>query len=180
MRLLGTLRDSGDARALSIINLVRSDAPLHELKLYIDEQVRERKSPELIEVRDQVSSMQETRNKVPRRVLGLKNLADQPPIRVPAKPWTTVTDDEVFVSHLISLYFTWYHPCFPWIDRDLFIRDMEAGRRDSQYCSPFLVNTILADACVSWHRTEIGRLHALTFPLRVGLLRLCGSIQGSE
>lgn len=70
---------------------------------------------------------------------------------VPAKPWTSVTDDDTLVSHLISLWFTWRHWCHPFIERDAFIRAMQSGDEDSQVCTSFLVNMILADACVS-HR----------------------------
>lgn len=75
--------------------------------------------------------------------------SDIPTWKVPAKPWTKITDDDDFVSHLISLWFTWYHPYFNWIDRDMFIRDMQLGNpQTAKYCSQFLVNIILADACV--------------------------------
>ncbi|KAL4785793.1 hypothetical protein BJX76DRAFT_346816 [Aspergillus varians] len=35
----------------------------------------------------------------------------------------------------------------PWIDRDLFLRDMQSSNAGSQFCSQFLVNAILAVAC---------------------------------
>lgn len=35
-----------------------------------------------------------------------------------------------------------------WIDRDLFIADMQGGDLNSRFCSPFLVNALLAVACV--------------------------------
>lgn len=49
----------------------------------------------------------------------------------------------------MSLYFTWDHPQLYVLDRETFLDDMIAGDLDSQYCSPFLVNVILARACVS-------------------------------
>ncbi|KAL4875882.1 hypothetical protein BJY04DRAFT_210990 [Aspergillus karnatakaensis] len=64
-----------------------------------------------------------------------------------SSPWTTVTNNSNYVSRLISLYFTWVHPVQQWIDRDLFIRDMQKGDLNSKFCSPFLVNALLAVAC---------------------------------
>jgi hypothetical protein len=71
-----------------------------------------------------------------------------PIISVPAKPWTTVTDDDDLVSHLMSLWLTWAHQWWQWIDRPTFIEAMKAGDLGSYICTPYLVNMILADACV--------------------------------
>jgi hypothetical protein len=83
-----------------------------------------------------------------RGFMTLDKLCDIPLFNVPAKPWTNVTDDEEFVSHLVSLYFTWNHPFEQFIDQQLFLQDMASGRPDSQFCSPFLVNSLLAVASV--------------------------------
>jgi Fungal specific transcription factor domain len=56
--------------------------------------------------------------------------------------WTTVTDDQEFVDHLISVYFTWQHAFFQSFPERLFRQDMAAGR--TKYCSKFLVNAICA------------------------------------
>ncbi|THW69905.1 hypothetical protein D6D25_00779 [Aureobasidium pullulans] len=72
----------------------------------------------------------------------------EPPFRVPAKPWTTLTDDDEFVSHLISLFLEWVNPFFRPLEEDLFIRAMQSGDLNSEYCSPLLVNSILAYACL--------------------------------
>lgn len=71
-----------------------------------------------------------------------------PPISVPAKPWTTITDDDDFVSHLISLWFTWAHPWWHWIDEQAFLEAMRSGDLNNPNCTPYLVNMILADSCV--------------------------------
>jgi hypothetical protein len=71
-----------------------------------------------------------------------------PPILVPAKPWTTVTDDDDFVSHLMSLWFTWIHPWWHWVDQKEFITAMQSRDTSSYICTKYLVNMILADACV--------------------------------
>lgn len=153
IRLVETLRDSGDTgdtRISALLNLILSNASLSELKSYIDEQLRRAQSPELAKAHDEISRLEEASSRTHRSVLYVKRLCDQPVFRVPAKPWTTVTGDDGLVSHIISLYFTWYNPCFPWMDRDVFIRKMREGDLESQFCSPFLVNAILAAGCVSW------------------------------
>lgn len=71
-----------------------------------------------------------------------------PTIAVPADPWTTVTDDDDYVSHLISLWFTWTYQWSQWLDKDTFIDAMRARDPTSLICTPYMVNMILANACV--------------------------------
>lgn len=68
-------------------------------------------------------------------------------LQVPAKPWTRVTDSDEVVSHLVSLYFTWDHPCSPVLDQAVFLAHMNLNTA-SAFCTPFLVNCILALAIV--------------------------------
>ena len=84
-----------------------------------------------------------------RKVMDIHFLCDDAPCKVPAKPWTSVTDDDDLVSHLVSLYFTWDYPFWAFLDRDVFLRHMAHGDLESEFCSPFLVNAVLANACVS-------------------------------
>lgn len=76
-------------------------------------------------------------------------LCDEATIKVPANPWTTVTSDAGLVSHLVSLYFTWDYPVHAFLDEGVFLRHMVAGDASSRFCSPFLVNALLSNACVS-------------------------------
>ncbi|KAL4923076.1 uncharacterized protein BDV17DRAFT_278081 [Aspergillus undulatus] len=125
LRLVDSIRNESLDEAIRIVDLVRRDASLDEMRQYMD---RKSSSREVEEILPQC------------------NFGD-PLYHVPAHPWTTVTDDKNYVSHLISLYFTWGFPVQKWIDRDLFIRDMQSSRTDSRFCSPFLVNALLAVAC---------------------------------
>ncbi|KAI5276267.1 hypothetical protein E4T47_00937 [Aureobasidium subglaciale] len=75
-------------------------------------------------------------------------ISSEPPYRLPAKPWTTLTDDDDLVTHLVSLYMEWVNPFFRPLEEDLFVAAMQAGDLTSEYCSPFLVNSILAYACL--------------------------------
>ncbi|KAJ5402481.1 Transcription factor [Penicillium crustosum] len=76
----------------------------------------------------------------------LESLCDIPLFEVPAKPWTKVTDDNYLVSHLVSLYFTWDHPCSQFLDQRIFLEHMKLGDRGSEFCTPLLVNSILSMA----------------------------------
>ncbi|KAF9887267.1 hypothetical protein FE257_010395 [Aspergillus nanangensis] len=154
LHLVGALRQSENTRIAQLLNLIRSNASLDELQVFLEHQFSRSEiqaSPELQEVQVQLSrSSSEDTDDVKlrsgRRMMDVRRLTDLPPYRVPAKPWTTVTDDDDLVSHLISLWLTWTYPFFDWLDKDLFIRDMEQGKVRCQYCSPFLVNAILSEA----------------------------------
>lgn len=75
-------------------------------------------------------------------------LCDEAPINVPAQPWTEVTRDRDLVSHLVSLYFTWDYPFNSFLDERVFLKHMATADLGSQFCSPFLVNALLSNACV--------------------------------
>ncbi|KAJ5787765.1 Transcription factor [Penicillium paradoxum] len=76
----------------------------------------------------------------------LESLCDIPPFEVPAKPWTAITNDDYLVSHLVSLYFTWDHPCSQFLDQGIFLEHMKLGDRRSKFCTPLLVNSLLSMA----------------------------------
>ncbi|GFN20833.1 hypothetical protein AtubIFM55763_002646 [Aspergillus tubingensis] len=145
VQVLEILRNGGVTRVHSLLQLIRSNPSLEELQLFVEDKLKDISA--LDSTIDEVRLSDEFVVKIPRRVLNIKRLADQPVFRVPAIPWTRITDDDHFVSHLVSLYFTWRYPCFPCLDQDMFIRDMKTAKLSSQFCSPFLVNAILADAC---------------------------------
>ncbi|KAK4944448.1 hypothetical protein LTR10_016122 [Elasticomyces elasticus] len=59
--------------------------------------------------------------------------------------WSTVTNDAQIINHLLNLYFTYHHPICRVIPEPLIRADMTTGR--TTYCSPLLVNSMLAMAC---------------------------------
>lgn len=65
---------------------------------------------------------------------------------VKAKRWTTIIDDDELLSKLLQIYFLTEYTWYPAFQKDCFLEDMAAGRK--QYCSSLLVNAILASACV--------------------------------
>ncbi|KAL5333306.1 hypothetical protein BJX70DRAFT_406335 [Aspergillus crustosus] len=163
-RLVECIRVSHESKVVQLVSLIRSHPPMPELQAWLKENFSRsdfEKSPELRDIEQSISRSndeadeEETAPRAQRRMLDLKRLADSPVYHVPAKPWTTVTDDDALVSHLISLYFTWTHPFFSWMDREVFIRDMQKGDLQSPYCTPFLVNAMLAQASLDSEFSEV-------------------------
>ncbi|OGM41999.1 putative C6 transcription factor [Aspergillus bombycis] len=158
LHIIGALRGSENTRIAQLLNLIRSNASFDEIALFLEQQFSRaeiERSPELREFRSQLSRPSDEDDddgnegnapRIPRRMLEVRRLADIPVYKVPAKPWTTVTDDDDLVSHLVSLWLTWTYPWFDWLDKDVFIRDMQAGDLNCRFCSPFLVNAILSEA----------------------------------
>ena len=66
--------------------------------------------------------------------------------------WTAVTNDEELINHLLELYFTWAHPFYLLFSEEVFYH----GLRDKKlrYCTPLLVNAILALGCIYSNRPE--------------------------
>lgn len=81
----------------------------------------------------------------------------------PITSWTNVTNDPELVSHLLNMYFTWHYSFFTTLSKTLFYRDFLLGkppptaRRKTYYCSPLLVNAMLALGC---HFTSHGGARA--------------------
>ncbi|KAI4914966.1 hypothetical protein J4E90_005003 [Alternaria incomplexa] len=59
--------------------------------------------------------------------------------------WTSISDDDVFLTRLLEGYFLYEFPLWPCFHKDHFLDDMTAERSD--YCSPLLVSAILTAAC---------------------------------
>lgn len=149
MQLVHTIRDDDEQKGRSLVNLIRSNAPLDDIRLHLAE------NQNLSNNHEAIANGQKTPSspfESSHRYMNIKRISDIPLYKVPARPWTSVTNDDDFVSHLISLYFTWNNCTSNWIDRDLFLRDMRSGNVGSKFCSPLLVNSILAMACVSTPR----------------------------
>lgn len=135
---------------LSLLEFIRGGASLEDLRVYIESTLgQDVPYPFPRAGRSTNFRTRQTQIGTSRNSLEIHRLIDQPLFKVTASPWTQVTSDDVFVSHLISLWFTWHQPLFHWVNCQLFIRDMLSKNINSSYCSPFLVNAILANACVS-------------------------------
>ncbi|KAL4804735.1 hypothetical protein BDV18DRAFT_142404 [Aspergillus unguis] len=149
LRLLEYLRKSPDSLTIPLLNLIRSNASPAEVRFYIEHELPRSESsqiPDLLDMHVELGQHKVPEPPLKRRDYGIRK--DNPRFKVPARPWTTITANDGIVSELISLWFTWVHPFCNFIDRDLFIRDMKSGSAPSTFCSSFLVNTILAEACI--------------------------------
>ncbi|KAH0600551.1 hypothetical protein MHUMG1_01549 [Metarhizium humberi] len=76
----------------------------------------------------------------------------------PITSWTRVTSDSNLIAHLMRMYFNYHYSYFTTLSKKLFIRDFTAGqanvasRNCTAYCSPLLVNAMLALGC---HFTDV-------------------------
>lgn len=76
----------------------------------------------------------------------------------PVVSWTRVTADANFITHLINMYFNYHYSYFTTLSKKLFFRDFIKGRESvasrnsTTYCSPLLVNAMLALGC---HFTDV-------------------------
>ncbi|KAK4043431.1 fungal-specific transcription factor domain-containing protein [Parachaetomium inaequale] len=73
-------------------------------------------------------------------------------IEEPTTSWTEVTKDTQLIVHLINMYFDWHYPYFATLSKSLFYSDFLKGKPRGQpkttvYCTPLLVNVILALGC---------------------------------
>lgn len=150
--LVARLRNGSDPQIDALLNLIRANNITRvELRTFLEESYKSPDGSSQDSPRLQYRRVAATGNGAVRgraRTGGISDLMN-PPIQVPAKPWTTVTDDDDLVSHLISIWFAWIHPWFRWVEADLFIEAMQAQDTSSPFCTPYLVNSMLAEACVS-------------------------------
>ncbi len=63
---------------------------------------------------------------------------------VTAQPWTTLTQSDEAVSHLVSIYLTMINPYWRLVEEDIFLGAMRSRDLNSPLCSPALVNAMLA------------------------------------
>ncbi|EXJ59086.1 hypothetical protein A1O7_06517 [Cladophialophora yegresii CBS 114405] len=156
--LLRSIRWSEESDAQHLFRLIRDDAPLAAINASIDAEVRKLRgySPGtdatidgLLQLRSEAANLQEQTMlaRARRKTMSVEEMSDEPLFRLTAKPWTTVTDDDYLVSHLTSLYFTWWNAFMHPLHEPTLIEAMEKGDTSSLLCSPFLVNAMLALAC---------------------------------
>ena len=81
----------------------------------------------------------------------------------PTTSWTEVTKETQLVAHLLNMYFDWHYAYFATLSKSLFYRDYYKGKphgqpRSTVYCSPLLVNVLLALGC---HFTSVAGAFAV-------------------
>lgn len=165
--ILDAFRQSDDASVQTLLSMIKNNVPLDDIIQYAlvhTENLNMSDIP-LASLTATSSTSTDSRNSR-RSVLSINALCDTPTIRVLASPWTSVTDDNDLVSHLISTYFAWYHPAYPCVIQDLFVEAMNSQELGTIFCCPLLVNSMLAIACVSFsarHNIAQANFHSI-FP----------------
>ncbi|KAL2824801.1 fungal-specific transcription factor domain-containing protein [Aspergillus cavernicola] len=153
--LLTVMRAEDHTYALTLLDIIRGGATSEDIRVYINNTLHYiegtgRESQEAARVLErvrQVVNVEGAGQSFRPQVMDIHFLCDDVPHQLPATPWTTVTMDSDLVSHLVSLYFTWDYPFHAFLDRDVFLKYMARGKVKSQFCCPFLVNALLANAC---------------------------------
>ncbi|OAP60891.1 hypothetical protein AYL99_05893 [Fonsecaea erecta] len=129
-----------------------------QINAFLDESVRKLRenSPRteatidgLIKLRAETSSLAEQipPSRARKTPMSVEEMTDEPLFQLTARPWTTVTDDDYLVSHLVSLYFTWWNTFMHPLHQPSLIEAMAARDTMSPLCSSFLVNALLALSC---------------------------------
>lgn len=154
--IVAAIRSSTDSEVTDIVQQIRAEEDLESLAELLkrniiitertDTQSREADlsnligNPSMDEESGVVKHFGQTSN------LSLVSGGEQPhrPLQT-HETWTTVTRDSEFVQHLMNLYFSWSHPFYILFHKGHFLGDM--AKRRSKYCSPLLVNALLAVAC---------------------------------
>ncbi|KAK5196685.1 hypothetical protein LTR96_004313 [Exophiala xenobiotica] len=149
--LLTAIRVATPTQLDPLLKVIRNGGSRHSIRDYLEFEFRG--SPDAMQLDGTTNHVSRP---IRRPMLGRIQDVVNPPKSVPAKPWTTVTDDDDFVSHLVSLWFTWAHPWWHWVDEKLFLSAMRSGDKSSLVCTPYLVNMILADACLLDTLTDDG------------------------
>ncbi|KAL2864938.1 transcription factor domain-containing protein [Aspergillus lucknowensis] len=141
--LLKVIRAEDPSYGQTLLEFIRRDASTDEIRAFVDA-----KLPHIGGVDEPYMFGIESAGPSFRpKVMDINYLCEELLYWVPAEPWTTVTTDSNLVSHLVSLYFTWDYPFHVFLDRDVFLKHMAEGDTKSEFCSPFLVNALLANAC---------------------------------
>lgn len=149
------MRSLDEVHAETLLKMIRGNTTFEQIQSYMDQAL----SSMLVHCTDEdthrnlrnVRHRMEAYSRVPSfrpNIVDVHYLGGIVPYKASAKPWTTVTDDDALVSHLVSLYFTWDYPFYAFVDRDVLSRHILIGNVNSDFCSPFLVNALLANACV--------------------------------
>ncbi|KAK6347482.1 hypothetical protein TWF718_005323 [Orbilia javanica] len=150
-RILNHIKESNVSSLQRVLEVIRGQATLEEIMMFIRNDQSSYLPTDIISPMPATSPLSLLMNEEwyqgidPVDDLNLDIIDDRPILNLTAHPWTTVTDSDELVSHLMSLYMTWDHPVWHLFDWDIFIDAMKNG--DTTYCSPLLVNATLAEAC---------------------------------
>ncbi|KAJ5542906.1 pathway-specific regulatory protein [Penicillium sp. DV-2018c] len=144
------IRSASPDHQEELLQMIRQCTPLPRIRSYLDQILPSAHDEDTPSSNKKVKREMDTEDDAAQhrpQIMDIHYLCGNAPYKVPAKPWTKVTDDDDLVSHLVSLYMTWDYPFFAFFDREVFLEHMARGNLNSDFCSPFLVNALLANAC---------------------------------
>lgn len=160
--IVASIRSSTDAEVAEIVQQIRADEDLDSIAESLKKNVMlpERSGAKTAEGelsnligRPSIDASGVVKHYGHTSGLGLVSDGERSPMHLQtSEAWTRVTRDAAFVEHLLSLYFCWAHPYYALFSKELFLDDMAQGR--SKYCSPLMVNALLAFACAYSDRLE--------------------------
>jgi hypothetical protein len=163
--ILDAIRKGSEADVDDIIQLIRSnqdenwDSIAESAKKITSSSAEKKPSAYLSGVLDTFSVKTSTKPGEARQYGHTSNLhllAEEPESRISElmRPgsWTSVTEDSGLVQHLINVYLSWGHPLYTLFSEELFMHGMED--RKVKYCTPLLVNAVLALGCHFSDRPE--------------------------
>lgn len=140
-RLLRHIQRDPDSDHL--ITLIRSGASLDSIRDAV-----ENRHYQGLSLAESSTALPASETSLQRRALEISRLIDQPIFQITGAPWTSVTRDDLLVSHLITLFLTHDNDYTFCVNQLLFFKDAVDGVSGARYCSAFLFNSILAEACI--------------------------------
>ena len=156
------MRSSTNAEVAELVQQIRADEDLDSIAESLKKNVTlpERSSAKSAEGdlsnligRPSIDAMGVAKHYGHTSSLGLVSDGEHSPVHLQtSEVWTRVTRDTTFLEHLLDMYFCWAHPFYVLFSKKLFLDDMD--KRRSKYCSPLLVNALLAFACAYSDRPE--------------------------
>ncbi len=150
---MAALRTSGELEASDILHQLRTHEDIEAIAKSIGQTAKSVPRSDTTSLEGDLSellgkpatvSTGETRHFGLTSLLSFAPEGDDAPqrARAPTESWTRVTQDAELVGHLMGLYFCWLHPFYTLFSKECFLHDMARGR--TKYCSPLLVNALLA------------------------------------
>lgn len=149
-KLLEALLSSSESEAMEIVRSLRSSRNVTTIEKSVESVVTPPEEIPKERMEDENTSMPSGELAFAHPLFGLLQPFDLAPNRLEVREnevvcWTTVTQDPEVIDHLLTLYFTYHHPICPVIPESLIRMDMANGK--TTYCSPTLLNAMLAVGC---------------------------------
>lgn len=180
MRLIHILQQSDEDELVQLLRRFRGTSSMDALKYYINGQPYGDLSnaPGYIDSNNPTLERMKLRLRCTALSRNLGRLHREPIYNVHSiHRWTSATDNAT-ASHLLSFYFSWDHQVWRFLDPELFIQDLNAGR--CRFCSRLLLHTVLLYACVRPAYAAMRTCYRPILTLIIGLLIRYGTAMGQK